>query len=511
MYFTSTRWWQNSLLYILLLTLTTVIPGHAQLEQSLRFEVPLGSLEKKFDVIPTQDDGLYLQRRVSLPEGDQMEIARLDTTFRTVWRGYLPIGKSAQLMGTRTDNEYLYLLFRLHEPSTKDLTLYAVDQAQGNFIRYTIKNFIPFVPSEFQVAPQAAIIGGYFNRIPVVIYFPFVEQKTRVLPGLLNEAGELTQIKTYTDGSFDVLISARNIQGQQTIWIKNYDPEGNLMRNLPLEPEGNKHLIFARSVKTNNAMQIVAGVYGGRNSDYSKGIFIASIDPSGLQHLKYYNYGDLENFFKYMKAKREQRVRDRISRRKIKGKKIRFNYRFLVHEIIPYNNQYVLLGEAFYPKYITVDRAAYGGFFSPYTLSRSAMVRDGRVFDGYRYTHAVVMGFDNDGGLIWDNSFEINDVKTFTLEQFVKIKPQPDKIALLYLFENQLRTKTIKDNSVIEGKTSEPLKTRSAREIARMENDNIGKLEYWYADYFFAWGVQEIVSPESGKRRVFFINKISYR
>lgn len=511
MYSTSIKWCPGSLWYVFLLMLTCLAPTRAQLVQSLRFEVPLGALEKNFEVIPMQDAGLYLQRRLSLPQGDQIEIARLDTAFGVVWRGYLPIEKSAMLMGTRTDNNYLYLLFRLAEPSTKDLTLYAIDQHQGNFIRYTIRNFIPFVPSDFQISPQAAIIGGYFNRIPVVIYFPFAGQKTKVLPGLLNESGELTQIKTYTDGSFDVLISARNVKGQQTIWIKNYDPDGSILRNMALEPEDNKHLIFARSVKTNSDMQIVAGVYGGRNSDYSKGIFIASIDPSGLQHLKYYNYGDLENFFKYMKAKREQRVRDRISRRKVKGKKIRFNYRFLVHDIIPYKDQYVLLGEAFYPKYVTVDRASYGGFFSPYSLSRNAMVRDGRVFDGYRYTHAVVMGFDNDGGLIWDNSFEINDVKTFTLEQFVKIRPQPDKIALLYMFENQLRTKTIKDNAVLEGKMSEPLKTRAGTEIARMENDNPGKLEYWYGDYFFAWGVQEILNPETGRRRVFFINKISYR
>jgi len=509
MYSTSIKLWPGRLVYTLFLLLAVTSPAFPQLVQSLRFEVPLGGNEKNFDVIPTADDGLYLYRHVITTEGDQMEVAHLDTTFRARWHGYLPLEKTSVLMGSRTNHGYLYMLFR--QPAVKDFMLYAIDQRQGNFVRYIIRNFIPFIPTDFQIAPQAAIIGGYFNRIPVVIYFPFAGQKTKVLPGLLNESGELTQIKPYADGSFDVLISARNIQGQQTIWIKNYDPEGNILRNLALEPEGNKHLIFARSVKTDNDMQIVAGVYGGRNSEYSKGLFIASIDPSGLQHLKYYNYGDLKNFFKYMKARREQRVRDRITRRKVKGKRIRFNYRFLVHEILPYNGQYVLLGEAFYPKYITVDRSAYGGFFAPYSFARGANVRDGRVFDGYHYTHAVVMGFDNDGKLIWDNSFEINDIKTFTLEQFVKIQPQPDKIALLYLYENQLRTKIIQNDSVLEGKTSEPLKTRSTQEISKMENNNPGKLEYWYDNYFYAWGVQEIVSPSVGKRRVFFINKISYR
>ena len=255
-------------------------------------------------------------------------------------------------------------------------------------------------------------------------------------------------------------------------------------------------------------MQLVAGVFGGRNSLYSRGLFLASIDPSGMQQLRYYNYGDLENFFNYMKAKREKRVKERIERRKIKGKRTRFNYRFLVHEIVPYNNQYILLGEAFYPRYTSTDRTYYG-FFNPNAVYQNSIIRDGRIFDGYRYTHAVVMGFDLNGKLLWDNSFEINDVKTFTLEQFVKLEVQKDRIALLYLFENEIRTKIIKNDEVLEGKTFEPIRTKAENEIVKKDETDFNKLDYWYRDFFFAYGVQEITNPGTGKRRVFFINKVT--
>jgi hypothetical protein len=119
--------------------------------------------------------------------------------------------------------------------------------------------FIPFTPAEFQVTEKAAIIGGYYNQVPVVLYYSFETEKSKILPGLLNENGELTQVRVYPDGTFDVLISARNFKGQQTVWIKNYDLEGNLQSNYALEPEDYKHLIFARSIKTNNNMQLVAG------------------------------------------------------------------------------------------------------------------------------------------------------------------------------------------------------------------------------------------------------------
>lgn len=508
MFFTLTKLWRGSGRTLLF---TCCLFQHVSAQQVLqtdRFEIPSPRDERSFEVIPAREQGLFVYRRLGGSTTDHIEIIRLDTAFQEVWKGYLPVDRRYLLMSKRVEHGKLFFLLRYQDYSKNNFELFAIDQSNGNFFKYTIRNFIPFAPSEFQVTEKAAIVGGYYNQVPVVMYYSFESDKSRVLPGLLNENGELTQVKVSPDGTFDVLISARNYKGQQTVWIKNYDVDGNLQSNYALEAEDSKHLIFARSLKTSNNMQLVAGVFGGRNSLYSRGLFLASIDPSGLQQVRYYNYGDLENFFKYMKAKREQRVKERIERRKIKGKKTKFSYRFLVHEIVPYKNQYVLLGEAFYPKYVTADRS-YWGFFSPTVNNYNTFIRDGRIFDGYHYTHAVVMGFDQSGRLLWDNSFEINDVKTYTLEQFVKLEVQEDKIALLYLFDNELRTKIIKDNQVLEGKTLEGIKANDRDEIVRKEQPGSNKLDYWYSNYFFAYGVQEISNPSSGKRRVFFINKIT--
>lgn len=284
------------------------------------------------------------------------------------------------------------------------------------------------------------------------------------------------------------------------------------MRNLALQPEENKHLIFGRSLQTEGQRQIVAGVYGNRSSEFSRGLFIATIEPSGMEQIRYYNFADLRNFFQYMKANREKRVKKRIERKKIKGKKLKFNYRFLVHELVPYQDQFVLLGEAFYPRYQSVDQMQYR-FFSPYDAMGGGFIRNGRVFDGYYYTHAVVMGFNENGKLLWDNSFEINDVKTFTLEQFVKLDVLPDRLALMYLFENHIRTKIIQDDRVLEGKTIDAIDTFRENDIVRDNRNARNKLEYWYNNYLYAYGIQDIVTPEAGgqaKRRVFFINKVHY-
>lgn len=509
--FTSIKWLHTSTSFTIFFILF-FCETRAQVLQPLRFEFPLTQYEKHFEIIPANENGLYLQRSIILNKENQLQLVRLDTAFNQIWQGFIPLEKNYILMGKKSFGNELYLLLRYRDYTKNDFILLLVDQDNGRYRRLMIKGFIPFAPTEIVVTAQAVLIGGYYNRIPVVLHFSMITFKSKVLPGLFNDAGELTQIKTHEDGTFDVLISALNYLKQRTITIKNYDEEGNLIRNVPLESEPEKHLIFGRSLKTTSDVQIVAGVYGNRTAEFSRGIFIASIDLSGLQQIRYYNFADLENFFKHMKAKREKRVKSRIERRKIKGKRIRFNYRFLVHELVPYQDQYILLGEAFYPKYINMDRGYYNGFFTRYNTSTGTIIQNGRIFDGYYYTHAVVMGFKPNGDLVWDNSFEINDVRTFTLDQFVKLEIQKDKIALLYLFENKLRTKIIQNNEVLEGKTMDAIKTNSEFEIVKKDDSDINKLEYWYGDYLFAYGIQDIesVRPGENRKRVFYINKVKH-
>jgi hypothetical protein len=509
--FISTRLLSTKRISITLtLTCATLIVAFGQVLQTKRLELPLFDHSEKFQIISAAGSGLFLHRAIQIGKINQLQLIKLDTALTQQWSGFLPIEPGYSLSSKLVKGDFLYLLMRYQDFTKNDFLLYRIHESTGDFSREFIKSFIPFNPTDFQITEGAALIGGYFNRVPVVMHYSLSTLKSKVLPGMFNDIGELTQVRVHNDGSFDVLISSLTPLKQRTLWIKSYTSEGELLRNIALDPEENKHLIFGRSLKTEQNLQLVAGVYGTRSAEYSRGIFITNLDPSGMQQTKYYNFADLKNFFKYMRSGREHRIKQRIERKKIKGKRIRFNYRFLVHEVIPYKDQYVLLGEAFYPKYITVNQGPYS-FFTP-RISPGAFISNGRIFDGYYYTHAVVMGFDRNGNLLWDNSFEINDVRTFTLEQFVKLEVQDDRIALVYLFENELRTKIIQGDQVIEGKSNDVIKGLNGQEIVRKQKGAESKLEYWYDDFLYAYGVQDVVNPfrQNEPRKVFYINKITY-
>jgi hypothetical protein len=139
-------------------------------------------------------------------------------------------------------------------------------------------------------------------------------------------------------------------------------------------------------------------------------------------------------------------------------------------------------------------------------------MRSDRIFDGYQYTHAVIIGFNENGEVVWDNSFEINDVKTFELQQYVKIATDQNRITLLYLHDNLIRTKTIKGNQVLEGKTADPVRAKYNFDLVKERDTQKSKLDYWYPDHFYASGVQVVrnQAKESAFRKVFFINKLKY-
>ena len=489
----------------------------AQIEQTNRLEIPIDHEFQSFQVSSLDSSGVLVYRRFTGSKGDQLEIARLDTSFQLVWKGFLPISRDLQLASVKIAGKKIYLFLRTVNGKPNFQTT-AMNAENGSYVSYEIQNLIPFNPSEFVVTKNALLIGGYFNYRPLVLHYSLLTQKSRVLPGFLNEQGELTQIYSPGDGNVDVIISAKNNK-KKSILIKSYDSNGDLIKTVVLEPSDRKSLIFGRAAKVNNDTLVIAGVYG-RTSEYSRGVFVAEVNAFGEYVIHYYNFGDLKNFFHYMKAKKESRIKERIQRRKIRGKKIKFNYRLLVHQLLPYQENFVMLGEAFVPRYST-RRTGYPGYqgypypgyvYSPYAFAPSSRYytpyRSDLVFDGFEYTHAVVLCIDAKGKLIWDNSFQINDIRSYQLDQFVKVVPQKDHVLLLYLFENTIRSKVIEGNGLAEGNFQSQLKVSEGNELV----GGTAKLQYWYKQRLFIYGTQTIKPTNGGNSKlVFFINKLELK
>ncbi len=509
---TSTNLRPSSRLVGLAVLFFATTTGWAQSQQTDRFELVLAANdEEDFQVASAQDNGLMIHRRIIEPQMDQLEIIRIDTSLREVWRKKIPVGKDIGLVKAQVQDETLFILFENLSNQVADFHILLIATKDGEHIVYEIKNVIPFSPTEFVLSPGAAFIGGYFNYRPLIVHFNFASLQSKILPGFFNEPGELTQIKPYDDGTTEVIVSTNNFQRKRNLWIRTYNEVGEIIKTTILQGNDKNNLIFGRSIRIENGQQIVVGAYG-RQKQYSRGIFVAQVNPRGEYTIQYHDYGDLHHFFNYLKANRERKIKNRIERKRIKGKKAKFNYRFMVHEIIRKDDQYIMLGEAFYPRYAYPSNP-YGRSLPQ--LTNSSFAGGGYTLIGYQYTHAVVIGFNTKGTVLWDNSFEINDVMTPGLEQFVKIKPVEDQIVLQYVFKDKIRTKVIHDAEIIEGKTTDEIKLRFKDDVLKDTKESATKLEYWYGGNLFVYGIQQVSNfreiSVSASRRVFFINKVGFK
>src|SRR5690606_14398206 len=128
---------------------------------------------------------------------NRLGVIRPDSTLDELWQVNLNIDRSTILVGGLADDTSVPV--HSHSVSTKAFELIRMDHDDGQYRTYNVNGFIRFSATEFRVTKQALLIGGYFNRVPLVLYYDLATRQSRILPGLLNEDGELTQVKVFED------------------------------------------------------------------------------------------------------------------------------------------------------------------------------------------------------------------------------------------------------------------------------------------------------------------------
>ncbi|MEQ6118437.1 hypothetical protein [Reichenbachiella sp. MALMAid0571] len=482
--------------------------------QPNRIEFEIDNSDGHFQIIPAKENGLLVIKETKNRSRDGFEwnFNLVDSALNIQWiRQYaIPFGSS--FLGYDFNGDGFYLLFGKSQYKLEEMRVMRLDLQRGDTTSYMVNTVFPMQLNTFEVIENTIIFGGTANFRPVVMLYDMIEQKPKVLPGFYNNNSDIIDVRTDDKTkTFTVILNEKTYKKKVTVSIKTFDSRGNLLQTKALDADYEKSLIDGVSTTFSNGSQYVAGTYARRKSDYSRGLYLAKLRNGEQELIKYHNYGDLNNFFSYMKVKREKRIKSRIEKRKGQGKRVKFNYRLLVHDIIQRGDEFILIGEAYYPKY---SNNSSGGY---YTASSNYDYRNLWInpnFIGYNYTHAVVVGFDRMGNILWDNSFEINDVLSLSLQEFVKVSVEEDRIVLLYIYENVLRAKIIEENEIVEGKSFDPIALKFKSDEIKDLSKNMEGMDNWFDGKFYAYGVQQIKNLKDKdvklNRKVFYINKIEY-
>jgi hypothetical protein len=480
------------------------LQSFGQLEQTERLEIPAASYSnEQFEVISLGEEGL-----LSVIRGDpfshrseQWQFVRYDTTMKAVWNNTYKLDfRYVPVMAYKAEH-FGYWLFA--EPDTDRFLFLQLNFGDGTIDIHKGNLLSGVDVQQFKVLGSKALVSGYYRSRPIVLVHSFFDHTTRVLPGLYEKNTELNNVDINEQDGYINVITYAYRRKNCVFEIKTYNYDGRLLKKTSLSDDKNS-FISGQIIPLNADDSYLIGNYSVGCTPYSQGLYVTRVIHNEPEKPEFIEFSELQNFFNYMKPKRREKTIERIDKRKSLGKENRFRYRLLVHELIQTEDEIVLVAEVYYPN----QKSTYSPVITSGTSTSRPYVA--RSIEGYRYTHAIVCGFDRNGKLKWDNCIPIKDLTSYDLQEMVQVTRVDDYFVLAYPQEGEVHTEVIRrDKVVVE---TEKFKIDTKKEGQKILNEDDSYLLPWYGQYFIAYGMQRLgASPAAQGREVFYINKLNYK
>ncbi|MCU0431462.1 MAG: hypothetical protein MUF42_15975 [Cytophagaceae bacterium] len=288
-------------------------------------------------------------------------------------------------------------------------------------------------------------------------------------------------------------------------YLIRFDSLGNKIGEaiqVPQPEEGKKILDISVSKIGANDF-ILTGTYSTDKMSRSNGIYFSRCINGKFEYTKTYNFLDLDNFTNFLSD--EKKIERKKNKKESDGEELNINYRVVVHDIITLNDEYLFLGEFYYPTYRSEKNVTY--------VDGRRVTSYEKVFDGYRYTHATLASFDNSGNLKWSNCFDMYLFdKPLYVKKCIQHELQNNKLQLIYVNDFTVKSITFEGNKMVKTTSSGFISPDSTDDDIKFTYSN--HLGFWYSNAFLGYGYQIIKNEEKErgerKRSVFFISKISY-
>lgn len=301
---------------------------------------------------------------------------------------------------------------------------------------------------------------------------------------------ECSVLNTMVAGD-EILSLVRTKKGTHLV---RFDRQGAERSCVNLTPDVKERLLTASFSEKDGGI-LITGTYTSHKKNYDQGLYFARLDGDRLAFIRFYNFLDLRHFTEFMSGKGRKKVERRKERAEQRGKTLSMNSLVTSHGLMEHGGAYYYVGEAYYPTYMVTSTG-----FSTTT-----------VFNGYQYTHAVIVKFDAGGHLLWDNCFPMDpSYRPMRLIHFVAAGFDGGNVSALYPDKRLLVSKMFSDadGEVVQDKQKEVMETGDEDEDVRKVRDT--ETAYWHGDNFLVYGTQIVKNNATGDRRkVIFINKYS--
>ena len=526
------------LLLLLLFLAGTTRPADAQQHtpaesayaptQATRLELPLDLYSSDVNVQPiAQDSSVVVMVKQDGPglRHDSFALQKYNYRLQPLWHVALPVPHEYELQQICAEGTTVYSLFQ------SDHAQHRLWVATVNGFGQQLRTYEFDTKLTREIYDLKALAGNLFVTVLVdnhltILLLDLATGKHQFLPSVYEPLpAQLSFLADSAAQRAEFVMSQTNGY-KMRLQLKQLSARGMLLRSEFVQAESERGLISAQisPAADSAAGRLLAGTYTLRDPRYSQGLFAADLSAGvaangSRRSLRFYDFANLKHFFDFMSPGRARRLRQKSEKLRAADRVLRLRYRTLIHDLIPFEDGYVMVAEVYFPYY---RHNTYGGLYgpgymyNPYYYSgygNSNWSRGSRGFDGYRITHALVCGFDKRGNLLWDNTFVLKDVVRYNLSETVRLCVLPDghRLAVAYLTDDKLNYKIIDRTAPSPNDLHVNLKTSSlptAKEKATTTSNE--GLVTWYGNRLLAYGYQHVRATHAPDREVFFLNAIGF-
>ena len=496
-----------------------------------RIELPIQGNPTSYNLMPLKEKGFIL---ANMTEQRVLQISKYDSLLTQVWQLETEIEPGFNYIDQYADDTHVFLLFG--NRSGDQFTLVRVAGFLGAIQKTRLTSLRNFELNQFRVIQNTIYLAGVVKNEPVLISYSFGQAAPKILNSGLGKNANLQSIETLDDN----LLLTYSIREKKyaTLVLREITADGKVVRQTVIKPKDNFSLFTGKIFPTGaNSFLIGSYGYGGtnansRNNAQTLGIYIARIGgTNGIQSLEYLPFGEFENFFNYLPNRQKDRVERNVEKQKGRGNTYTVTSRVFVHDGLETEKGFSLVAEIFTPEYVSnFNNFGMMSPFSPFWGSPFAMSpfyrnywgfnswawnpwlmgspNNAQTFNGFRYTHGIVVGFDQNGKRQYDHSVVYTNLRLFELQEKLTVSVRDGKKLAAYTKDNEL---IINEFGETEGENKQrTFEIVTGKEKERIKETTFENTAHWFDNYFLAWGVQKITSSTERNRQVFYIHRIKY-
>lgn len=508
-------------IFILFCIAISITETQAQRKNPLRVELNANLEMENYNLVPCGRNGILVfyesNEKGSAEDTKVWHFALYDENLQQQWLADTALINGVKFKGFDHGDASTYLFFLDVNRRKSEHKLQLVKVEYDTNIFRVVNSQVPekAEPFRFKVFGRHAFIAfNNSDHSPGILKLGLADGSASLF-GLETEGeGIIREIRISPEMNKIALVLDQYIKKRHdAMLLMELSPDGDLLRKQRISTAAdNKVINDARIAKLSGDTILITGTYG--NSNYrlddsgdkdreNAGMFVTRFDGEKQSYMHYFNFLEFEEMFDAFSSRTLADLRRAAKQDSEDGKEYSLDYTMLLHNVIPFDGNYVLLAEAYYPEYHTESNMLYDYYGRPIPQTYT-------VFDGYRYISGIAASFSEEGEMIWNDGIDIRDIQTFNLYQSLGTYASPDELALFYSSANRLYYK-MAGSKAPEGELQN-IVIESKYKGDRLTEDLGSKVIHWYRNYFICYGYQVIKNNRArgGRRTIFYFNKLAF-